>query len=427
MSLAPVVSLLERRIGLDSASLGPTAVPAAVADRMRTLGLADPSAYAARLAEQADEFDTLVDRLVVPETWFCRGTGLFDELARQAAAYSPKTPKLRPAPSPLRGGAAAPFRALSLPCSTGEEPYSLAIALLEAGLAPEWWTIDGVDLSPRLINAARRGVYRELSFRETDPGLRGRYFRPVADGWELDARVRALVRFHVGNLVDPGLLPGQSGAYNLILCRNLLIYLTPAARRQALTALERLLAPGGWLAVGHAEPRVLDGRPFRRVGPESYFLFRREPAPGPRPAPEVGPGRAPPPAETPTPVPEARDAGSASRTPPAPTGAVPEEEPLAQARRLADAGRLDEALAECQARLRQGRPSADLFGLLGVIQQARGESNAAADAFRKALYLDPDHGEALVHAMLLAVRRGDAGRAAALRDRLARINPGGEP
>ena len=110
-----------------------------------------------------------------------------------------------------------------------------------------------------------------------------------------------------------------------------------------------------------------------------------------------------------------------------PSSLIPHPSSLLLARRLADAGRLDEALAECQAGLGQGDPSADLFGLLGVIQQARGESDAAADAFRKALYLDPDHREALVHVMLLAARRGDTGRAAALRDRLARINPGGEP
>jgi chemotaxis protein methyltransferase WspC len=91
---------------------------------------------------------------------------------------------------------------------------------------------------------------------------------------------------------------------------------------------------------------------------------------------------------------------------------------------LADAGRLDEALAACEAHLASG-PSADCFSLLGVIQQARGDRDAAAAAFRKALYLDPDHREALTHAMLQSDREGDTGRAAALRARLART--GGEP
>lgn len=269
MNLGPVADLLARRIGLDPASLGAAALPAAVAEGMRALGLTDPVAYAGALADRPEAFDALADRLVVAETWFFRGGGLFAELARQVAGW-------QPAPQ-----AGRPFRALSLPCSSGEEPYSLAIALLEAGVPPERWTVDGIDLSPRLIEAARRGEYREFSFRQTDPALRERYFRPVGDRWELSARVRGLVRFRVGNLLGSALAADVSGPYDLVLCRNLLIYLTPAARRQALDALQRLLTRGGLLAVGHAEPQALAGGPFRRVpGPQS--VARRGVA-GPRP------------------------------------------------------------------------------------------------------------------------------------------------
>src|SRR5262249_2017712 len=96
-------------------------------------------------------------------------------------------------------------------------------------------------------------------------------------------------------------------------------------------------------------------------------------------------------------------------------------EPLVRARTLADAGRLDDALSE----VAQAGSTADAFSLLGVIQQARGDRSAASAAFRKALYLDPAHREALTHALLLPGQRGDADRAAGWRGRLARI--GGEP
>jgi chemotaxis protein methyltransferase WspC len=100
---------------------------------------------------------------------------------------------------------------------------------------------------------------------------------------------------------------------------------------------------------------------------------------------------------------------------------------LARARRLADGGRLDEALAACQTYVNGTGPSADAYSLLGVIQQARGDRDGAAASFRKALYLDPEHREALTHAMLLSAQRGDAGQAALLRGRLKRTDPGGEP
>jgi chemotaxis protein methyltransferase WspC len=412
MNLDAVTDLLERRIGLDPASLGPTVLPAAVADRMRALGLADPAAYAGRLAGWPEEFDALVERLIVPETSFFRGGGLFDELARRVAASLP-----------VLGG--RPFRALSLPCSTGEEPYSLAIALLEAGLDPQSWVIDGIDLSPRLVEAARRGAYREFAFRQTKRELRDRYFLPVADAWELGPPVRGLVRFRVGNVLDAALAAAPSEGYDLVLCRNLLIYLTAAARRQALATLERLLMPGGLLAVGHAEPQILAGRPFRRCEEAQYFLFRNDPSAAPpstlpRTRADAKPGVA----VVPRP---AKSRKATPRPEPVPLTSAPAEGPLARARRLADDGRLEDALAECRKGLEHGGASADAYCLLGVIQQARGDESAAAEAFRKALYLAPNHGEALAHAMLLSARRGDLGHAAALRERLARLGAGGKP
>src|SRR5262249_5758451 len=145
------------------------------------------------------------------------------------------------------------YRVLSVPCSTGEEPYSLALALLEAGVAPSSWQIDAVDLSPRHIERAGRGVFGEFSFRQTPPELRQRYFRRIAAGWEPEPALRALVRFRQGNLLAAFFLAGEE-PFDLIFCRNLFIYLLPAARRRALETLDRLLAAEGWLCMGHAEP-----------------------------------------------------------------------------------------------------------------------------------------------------------------------------
>jgi chemotaxis protein methyltransferase WspC len=104
----------------------------------------------------------------------------------------------------------------------------------------------------------------------------------------------------------------------------------------------------------------------------------------------------------------------------APLPAPRAEPPLVQARRLADAGQLDQALALCAAEQVTAGPSAELFALLGLLHQARREPAEAADCYRKALYLDPDHGEALTHLMLLSEQEGDRDQAARLRRRLTR-------
>jgi chemotaxis protein methyltransferase WspC len=395
---------------------------------MRARGQTDLAVYVGMLATDGEEFDALADDIVVPETWFFRGGAkLFQHL----------TEYIREAVTRLLPTRV--FRVLSAPCSSGEEPYSLAMALTDAGVPPERWTIDAIDLSRRSLERACRGVYRESAFREIEPHLRDRYFRRVEAGWQLVPEVRGQVRFVYGNLVDALVLTDEQ-PFDLVFCRNLLIYLHSSAREQVLAALDRLLAPDGMLCTGHAEPLSLLGRRFRPTGPLGFFLHRRadsvENAPGARATrpgfdrETVGRSPAPP-----------RVIQSAVVAPVRPTQATPalptslpklertEEDPdrLTMARRLADAGQLNEALAICQRHLTENRPSADLYSLLGVIHHARHERTEATACFHKALYLDPAHVEALTHLMLLCQEDGDVAGAARLRRRLERTAAGGEP
>ena len=382
MNLQPVLSLLQARTGLESGSLGMQTVLAAVRSRMKALGLADGDAYAGRLRADDAEFSSLVDEVVVPETWFYRGGELFDYLAGHVLS----TLQTRPA------GPA--FRALSLPCSSGEEPYSLAIALAEKGIASRC-EIDGVDISPRNLDAARRGVFGELSFRQMSPALRGRYFHTVPGGWEIDSGLRQSVRFLPGNLLDPGLL--ATASYDLILCRNLFIYLGPVARQRGLANLDRLLAPTGLLGLGFAEPLDRTDRRFEPVGPGEYFLYRRSVAKS-----------VPLPTTTPYPPPMIVEA------PPLPIKTID------RARLAADRGNYEEAHGLCVGLLEGAGPDADVYALMGVIQQARHLTEEARQHLERALYLAPNHREALFHLLLLHQQRGDVERAAVLRRRLER-------
>lgn len=388
MSLAPIRELISARTGLQPDSLGAGAVAKAVAERMRLLHIAGVGDYAARSARDPLEFQALIDAIIIPETWFFRGGKIYDALVKLAQT---------------RGE--VPFRVLSLPCSTGEEPYSIAMAFADNGLSPALWSIDAIDLCSTAIAAAGVGRYREFSFRETAPEVRSRHFATLGDLGELHASIRDRVRFRVGNLLDPMTLLPDAGRYDLVLCRNLMIYLTPAARRAALDTLDRLLAPDGVLAVGHAEAGNLHGSQFESTGPDGCFLFRRRSAVAPKsellPRP-ASPSAAP----RPSAVPLSR------------TMVIPPS--LAKAEALADAGRLPEALAECRALVDLG-PTAPAYCLLGVVLAAGGKVELAADAFRKALYLDPHHRGALTHSLLLAEAKPDPDQAGMFRARLDRL------
>jgi chemotaxis protein methyltransferase WspC len=393
--LTTLLDLLRQRLGLNPESLGPALIPDAAARRMEALGLTDLAAYVALAESSAAEFQALAEEIVVGETWFFRGGTLCADLARRMHE--------------LTRAAGRPARILSVPCSTGEEPYSLALALLERGTRA--WSIDAVDVSADKLANAEAGLYGELSFRQSAPELRSRYFRPEGTAWRLQPEVRALVHFQAGNLVDPLFLAGEA-PYDLILCRNLFIYLHPAARQQALAHFDRLLAPTGILCLGHAEALELGEQRFARLDLAAPYLYQRRTSPPKQPPP--APQRRPQPVAPPVPTPSAV---VAPRVRPATRG----EEPLVEVRRRADAGELTLALELGTAALARGGPSADIYSLLGVIRQARHEAEEARRCFERALYLEPDHEEALSHLVLLCRASGDSAAAGRLEARLRRV------
>lgn len=399
MTPGQVQDVVRERLGLDPGSLGTAEVLRAVDGRVRATRSAGVETYLALLQTPA-EVNALAAELAVPETWFFRGgRRLFDALAEFVFRRTARGPS-------------RPARVLSIPCSTGEEPYSLAVALHERNTPPDGYRVDGVDVSATHLDRATVGRYPDSSFRETGLDPRPLHFRPAGDRWELLPHLRALVHFRAGNATDPAFLADES-PYDLIVCRNLFIYLSADGRKRVMAHLDRLLAADGMLCLSAAEADRLPPARFAPDGPPEFFLFRRAgaPASGVKSGVFVAP---------PLPSPGSRlvpKGGSTCRA------AVPElpRPTFDTARSLADAGKLTEARTACERACAAHPDSADGYALLGVIHQAEGNVTAAADAFRKALYLAPEHPEALTHLAALADRRGDAEQAAALRRRLARL------
>jgi len=417
--LAAVETLVRDRIGLDPASLGTSTLSRVVENRLQARGLVSVEAYAGLVSTDADEWAALMAELVVPETWFFRGGwGLFQSLAawvRDRIAVN---------------GSNRPVRVLSVPCSTGEEPFSLAIALAEENVPAVGWHIDAVDVCPDQVARATTSRYSAFAFREPIPDLRAKYFLPIGDTrWELVSRVRKRVKFRVGNLVQPDFLAGER-AYDLVICRNLFIYLTDEARVKAMANLDRLLLADGVLCFTPAEADRLPTGRFVPLGPVNRAVFRR--ATNPAVAPRTETGGSPPTIAAPGSRSGAqRSPGPRAVVPPvgvvpasliAVSAVVPEApDPVHEVRDLANAGRLEEARMVCHRGL-LGRPTAELYSLLGVIHLAAGRQDDAGEAFRKALYLDPEHREALTHTMVLSEHLGDLALADGLRRRLARLD-----
>jgi len=237
------------------------------------------------------------------------------------------------------------------------------------------------------------------------------------------------VRFRHGNLLEG--LTAEAELYDVIFCRNVLIYFDRATQDRAIAVLKRLLKPRGWLFVGPSETALLSDHGFISANLPLAFAFHKGPvAVGDTKmlravhAPDT-PARSPKPVAAPLP-PAARPrlvpTPAAIPRPPAPAEAPTG---IDRARRLADQGHLAEAAAHCEAHLRQHGPSAEVFHLLGLVRDASGNAEDAAEQYRKALYLEPDHHEALIHLALLLRKRGDETGAQRLQLRASRLHQGG--
>jgi chemotaxis protein methyltransferase CheR len=186
-----------------------------------------------------DEWTDLASVLSNNETYFFRERAQLKALASKILdEFLQRSPRVR---------------LWSAACSSGEEPYSLAMTLLETAKIPDaMLSIRATDISPRVLQLAGEGFYRALSFRATEPAMIQKWFRPQGDGFVVDERVKRLVSFARLNLLDGAAVAGE-GPFDAIFCRNVLIYFDKPTQKRVVESFAKALRPGGYLFLGHAE------------------------------------------------------------------------------------------------------------------------------------------------------------------------------
>ena len=438
--------VLRRWIGLDPHSIGEAAIRRAVRLRMLSLGLDDIQAFVRLVETDRTERDRLVEEVVVAESWFFRDQQVYDHLRRFVSARIAARP-------------GDPVRILSAPCAAGEEPYSIAMALLDSGLRPEQFRIDAIDISRVALSKAQTARYSPNAFRNADSGFRDRWFRMDGASAVLDEAVSRCIRFAWANILEESFvsesIDSGRAPYDVVFCRNLLIYLTPDARAAVERSIDRLLKPDGIVVLGAAEPAILQGN-WVADSAGSTFTLRRgvsgETARWPslaaghnntprRPTTPKAASRTPQPTAAGrlasrhpapiTPPPPSSLDGQGLAAPQAPvhpfdeaaTGPRPQNvsQTLAEVNALANARRFKEAIGLCESAQKDLGPSAELYFIAGIMHQTSGSLALAEDCFHKTLYLDDTHDEALLALSLLAEQRGDRGQAEQYRRSALRV------
>ncbi|MFC5473763.1 CheR family methyltransferase [Paraherbaspirillum soli] len=410
MPLARFEDFLKRSMGLDVRSVGPAMLERVLQERLAGSASSDLDAYWDFLHSSDSEQQQLIEAMIVPETWFFRNREAFaamTQLVRQQTSFN----------------AARPLRILSLPCSSGEEPYSIAMALLDAQMPASHFHIDAVDINRQAVATARQAIYGKNSFRGDQLDFRERYFAPTDQTYALSDAVRQQVRFMHGNLFADDLLAAEP-PYDILFCRNVLIYFDRATQQRAIALLLRRLTADGLLFVGPAETAMLRQHPMTPIGIPLSFAFRRHTAAVPMPI--AAHRDSTPPASRPASLPLSRPRRPAPAAP-AVVAAPRQDGDLDRARTLADQGRLDQAAQLCQQLIRQHGGSAAVYYLLGVIHDAADRKQDAAQCYRKVLYLEPAHVGALAQLAALLHAQGDVAGAELLQRRAERSSAQHQP
>jgi chemotaxis protein methyltransferase CheR len=381
--------LLLDRVGLNFSELRRGELESAVMQAFAASTYSQLEDYYAALEEQTDggiELERLINFATVNETHFFRDAGQFDALATHIL---PELIRRRQSVRTLRLWSAG--------CASGEEPYSLAILLHEILPNPEEWSISilATDVNTIALDRARRAVYNSWSFREDQAQpFRDKYFKRAGNYWELDSQIRQMVTFTRMNLAAQTYPSFETNTtfMDLIVCRNVLIYLGDSVIRNMISQFYECLQPGGWLVVAPAEGSPELFRQFRSSSFPSAILYQRltqtailrQKNQRPRAA-SSAPSFSQEPASKPsitTPATTPRQAALPEFSPPE------EQNLLAQAQEFVAYGMADKAL-ELLKKLVNAKFNRDkVFALIGQIYANRGDWNQAEKWCTQSIYLN---------------------------------------
>jgi chemotaxis protein methyltransferase CheR len=236
---------LYRRTGMSFSDNKRYYIDRRLAERIVATGSESFASYFTMLRSDADhEIEHLVNAFTVNETYFyreehqlrCMTSSLLGELMQR------KPP-------------GESFRIWSIPCSTGEEPYSIAMWLMENWRDVDKYNIEivGSDIDTRALKAAGEGIYGERALMRLSRDMVRRYFNPLGnEQYQIDPGLRESVQFTAANLIDARDI-AQYRDFDIVFCRNVLIYFDDSSRRSAAENLYECLRPGGFICLGHSE------------------------------------------------------------------------------------------------------------------------------------------------------------------------------
>ncbi|WEG11269.1 protein-glutamate O-methyltransferase CheR [Pullulanibacillus sp. KACC 23026] len=223
--------------------------------------------YGDFLMHNSPEWDVLVELLTINESYFYREENQLNECCSIVLPQLKEINKYRP------------IRIWSAACSTGEEPYTLSMLIHESGqILPGNVEIMATDINKKVLEKAKKGWYKDgsLAFRRIPKHLLENYFTEEEGGYQIKPYIQKMVTFRHLNLLDDKKIDEEIGKVDIILCRNVLIYFDQLMINKVIESLYRVLTPGGFLFLGHAESIKDSGLGLKKVNTHRTFYYRKE-------------------------------------------------------------------------------------------------------------------------------------------------------
>lgn len=400
---------LKNYIGLNPDNISSDIIERAVKTRMEVNNIKHLKDYESLLLSNSEELENIIEYLVVPETWFFRDKGPYELLKSLAIERVQKG---------LNG---VQLKILSFPCSTGEEPYSIVITLLNAGFSKEQFIVHAADISSYALRVAKLGIYTKNSFREQSFIPDKEYFEIMDGKYHLKNNIKSAVKFSQQNILNSELL-NKTNYYDIIFCRNVLIYFDNESKNKTIDRLVNALKPNGILFTGHAETPLFTSK-LKSIKYEHSFALIKQNI-------QFENIKVIPDKKSTLPNLTFEKKQTFSKTNPSvqkntkeiikvdlTSTSMTKEEMIHIASKKADEGDFKKAEFYCNEFVKKYGHNADVYFILGIISQARGESYEAEKLFLKTLYLNPLHRDALTYLSLLMESKGNLEQAAIYRER----------
>lgn len=402
-----ILQTLTSETGLNIDSIGLSSVKRGINQSMQKSGINNSKDFAQSISNNNYILQELIEELKVPETWFFRDVECYNYIKSTFVNHQKRYSKSNP------------LRMLSVPCSTGEEPYSAVMLAFENNIPADSIQIVACDISHKSLDFAKKGVFRKTSFRNDYFGFQEKYFTEENGYFKISEKVSNVPQFIAQNLVKNDFLVGES-KFDFIFCKNLLIYLNDEARDKVLVNIKRLLKDDGVLLVGLSEINYFTRNGFEQIKHNMAFACRLSKSNVDYISDLTSIKSIPV-------YPRQKNVNSIKKS----IKHIQKSESkntvssnlytIENVKLLADKGDFYGAEKICNLIIQNEYTNHEALYYMGLIMNALKDSHKATEYFKKVLYLMPNHYESLIHISLIYESIGDSERSELYRSRAERV------